>query len=854
MPTFQTDSPHLENESDTTTVTLDNGLVIIVREDHSAPVVNAQAWARTGSIHEGRWLGAGLSHVLEHMLFKGTTTRPGSRIDEEIQDAGGHMNAYTSFDRTVYWINVPDTGTRIAIDILCDIMQNATLPEAELVKELDVIRREMDMNQDDPGRRSSRRLFETAYTVHPCRHTVIGYPDIFNTLAPEDIRAYYRERYAPNNLFFVVVGAVDTSAIIDQIRTAFANSPARPLPPVFLPAEPVQVAPRETVEEAPIELGYIHLSWHIPDVRHSDVPLLDLLAVILGSGRSSRLNQRLREKLGVVTSADAWTYNPGMPGLFGVSATVQPGRYEEARRAILLQIQEVLDEEVQPAELQKALKQFTSATLATRKSMQGQGQDLGGNWISTGDLDFSNRYLELAHKATPGEILRAARTHLRDASRTLYALLPKGSAPAPHIQRSTHTNLEPRLLTLPNGLRVLLRPDHRLPFVDLRLVLLGGVLAESPDSQGSTSLLARLFMRGTTTRTAEQVASEIESAGGSLDAYSGNNSFGFQAEVLREDLDLALRLMTDVLLNPAIRQSDFDQEREFQRASLQAQRDHLLSHAAKLLRRALHGETAYGLEPLGTEESLGTLTPDALKAWRQRLASPGSGVLAIYGNINPQEAEQQILTHLGQWATPPPFSIDSLIASHPVRSEPAQRCVEERRDKKQAVVLLGFHGTHLRHPDRFALDLLQEVCSDLGSRLFTRIRDELGLAYYVGAQNFHGLIPGHFSFYAGTSGEKAAVVEEELRAQAEELRHKGVTAAELARAKAKVLGQRKIARQDLGGLATSEALDELYGLGFLHNLQVDDAYTAVTLDDIQRVAGQILDPKRSSVVRVLPQT
>ena len=140
--------------------TLDNGLTIIVREDHSAPVVSAQAWANTGSIHEGRWLGAGLSHVLEHMLFKGTTTRPGSRIDQEVQEAGGYMNAYTSFDRTVYHIDVPNTGARTAIDILCDIMQNASLPPDELAKELDVIRREMDMGQDDPGRRSGRHLPE----------------------------------------------------------------------------------------------------------------------------------------------------------------------------------------------------------------------------------------------------------------------------------------------------------------------------------------------------------------------------------------------------------------------------------------------------------------------------------------------------------------------------------------------------------------------------------------------------------------------------------------------------------------------------------------------------------------------
>src|SRR5881392_2830812 len=221
---------------------LDNGLTIIVGEDHSAPVVSAQAWAMSGSIHEDKWLGAGLSHVLEHMLFKGTTTRPGARIDQEVQEAGGHMNAYTSFDRTVYWINVPDTGARVAIDILCDIMQNATLPPDELSKELDVIRREMDMSQDDPSRRAGRRLFETAYTKSPYRFTVIGYPDIYNEVQREEVYAYYKEKYAPNNLFFVVVGDIKAKEVEAQIRAAFANSKARPMPPSVLPLEPKQVA------------------------------------------------------------------------------------------------------------------------------------------------------------------------------------------------------------------------------------------------------------------------------------------------------------------------------------------------------------------------------------------------------------------------------------------------------------------------------------------------------------------------------------------------------------------------------------------------------------------------------------
>ncbi len=370
------------------------------------------------------------------MLFKGTTTRPGSRIDQEVQDAGGYMNAYTSFDRTVYHINVPNTGGPIAIDILCDIMQNASLPPDELAKELDVIRREMDMNQDDPGRRSSRRLFETVYTRSPYRFTVIGYPDIFNELQPADIAAYYRERYVPNNMFFVVAGDIATDDAVAQIRAAFAKSKARPMAPMVLPVEPRQTAAREVIEEAPIELGYFHYAWHIPDIRHPDTPALDILSSLLGNGRSSRFFREVREKKGLVTSADAWIYSPGEQGLFGLSAVVTADKFQPARAALLEEIARVQHELVPAHELAKVIKQFVAGTLATRKTMQGQAQDLGSNWMAANDLNFSERYLAAAQRVTPETIRRVAREYLTASNRSLYALLPQGQRRGRHRPRA----------------------------------------------------------------------------------------------------------------------------------------------------------------------------------------------------------------------------------------------------------------------------------------------------------------------------------------------------------------------------------------------------------------------------------
>jgi zinc protease len=823
-----------------TLTTLDNGLTLLLVEDHSAPVVSAQAWCRTGSIHEGRWLGAGLSHVLEHMLFKGTARRTGAQIDHEIQDAGGYLNAYTSFDRTVYWINVPNTGARVAIDILCDIVQHASLPPEELAKELDVIRREMDMNQDDPGRRSSRRLFETAYTQSPYRLTVIGYPDIFDRLTPEDIRTYYRERYVPNNVFLVIAGDLQPDQVVEQVKQAYAGSRAQPLPPMVLPTEPAQTAPRETIEEAPIELAHVHVSWHIPDLRHPDVPVLDALAVLLGGGRSSRLYQQVREKLGVVHSVEAWTYSPGQPGLVGVSAVMDAPRFGPARDALLAEVEKLKAGLVTAGELRKAVKQFVSGTLAARKTMQGQAQDLGGSWLVANDLNFSERYLAAVQRVTPADVRRVARQYLTAENRTLYALLPTGTAPKTLTSVAVTTDHPITKHELPGGLRLLVKEDHRLPFVEFRAVFQGGVLAETAANNGLSQLLARLLLKGTRRRSARQIVTEIESVGGHLDSYGGHNSLGANAEVLSPDFATGLDLLADVLRNSTFPPAEVAREREVQVAGIRSQRDNLLKSAGLAMRRRMFGARGYGLDSLGSEESVSQLERGDLQGFQRRLLTPNNCVLAIYGDVKTAAVRTAIGRAFHGWkpGEGSPLTAALRAGASPGASEPAR--VEEPRDKKQAVVVIGFRGVTLHSPDRFALELLQEACSDLGSRVFLRVREKLGLAYYVGAQNFLGLAPGYFAFYAGTEPAKVGQVEEELRAEARLLADEGLTEVELQRAKAKLMGQKKIGRQDLGSLAATTSLDELYGLGYT-NIDTEDAhYEAVTREQVCAIAERYL--------------
>jgi zinc protease len=783
------------------------------------------------------------------MLFKGTTTRPGSRIDQEVQEAGGYMNAYTSFDRTVYHVNVPNTGAKVAIDILCDIMQHATLPADELAKELDVIRREMDMNQDDPGRRASRRIFECAFTRSPYRLTIIGYPEIFNELKPENITGYYRERYIPNNMFFTVAGDIKAEDAIAQITCAFKGNKARPMAPLVLPAEPKQTGGREIIEEAAIELGHFHMTWHTPDLRHPDMPVLDILAALLGSGRSARLYREVREKKGLVTSIDAWTYNPGEIGLFGTSAVVDASKFSAARDALLAEIERIKNEPVPAEELAKVVKQFVASTLATRKTMHGQAQELGANWIGTNDLNFSERYIAAIKAVSSDDLQRCARKYFTAENRTLYALLPQGSAPTVQKNGEAFKEHPIQKVTLPNGLCLLVKEDHKLPFVEIRAAFQGGVLAENETNNGVCQLMSKMLLQGTTRRSAEQIAIEIESVGGSIDSFGGNNSFGVSVEVLSSDFATGMDVFSDVLLHPSFPNEPFEVERRVQLESIREHRDHLLHSCSRAMRKALFGPTSYGLDATGNEESVTKLSTNDLQEFHKRFAVPNNCVLAIFGDVTLDHIREAVTKTFGSWKQSP-----SLQTEIP-KSAPLQELkrVSETRDKKQAVLVMGFSGVTVKDTDRYALELVQEACSDLGSRLFLRIREELGLAYYCGAQNFPGIAPGYFSFYVGTAPDKVKLVEEELLKEAAQLRQHGLTAEELNRAKAKLIGQKKIARQDLGGLAHTVALDELYGLGYANTDLEDSKYEAVTIQETKRVAEKYLRADALVVSVVAPQ-
>src|SRR6184192_4232979 len=814
--------------------TLANGLTLILQEDRSAPVASVQAWCAAGSTTEDQHMGAGLSHILEHMLFKGTKTRSTNEIAQKIQDVGGYINAYTSFDRTVFWIDVPKDGVATALDILSDAMMNSTLPPEEYQKEQEVILREFAMGMDDPDRMAGLLLFDTAYQRHPYRFPVIGELEIYNQLTQEQVMQYYKTRYVPNNLTFIVVGDVDAERVRQQLADLFKPYPEKSLQPVFIPGEPPQLGRREAHQEFATELTHLSLAWHIPAVTNPDVPALDLLSTILGEGRSSRLYRRVREEAGLAFRISAFSYTPGDPGLFGIDGTVDPKKREAAEQLALHIVEDVKHAGVTADELAKAKKIMLSHHLGALTTMRGQASDIGSNWLLTRDLNFSRHYLDAVQKVTLDDIKRVAATYLTENNLTVISLSPKGSLAGKAESAKAVEAGEIQKFDLSNGLRLLVREDPRLPLVGIGAVFRGGLLAETPQDNGITRLMAKVLLKGTKTRTAEQIANDIEAVGGSISSDAGNNSFSVSIDVMKPDVKLGVDLLSDVLLNATMPEKAIAREKEIQIAAIQQEEEQLTMVARNIMRQALFPRHPYALRSNGSVESVQRLTQKDLVEFRDRYVVAKNGVIYVFGDVKAGEVKQLIEQTLGKMK-PGALALTDAMASAPLGKP---ETVESHKDKAQGVILVGFRGASLSSPDRYALDLIDEASSDLGSRFFIRIREQMGLAYYVGASQMQGLVPGLFAFYLGTDPQKIEPVKTALLDEIHKLANEGLTTEELARAKKKLIGQQEIANQSNDAFGYHCALDELYGLGFDYYKGLEHDVNAVTLDDTKKVAAK----------------
>ncbi|MFO7726148.1 MAG: pitrilysin family protein [Oceanipulchritudo sp.] len=829
-------------------IVLDNGLQLVFQEVPEHPVVSTQVWIRTGSIHEEGALGSGLSHFLEHMLFKGSERRRPGEIAREVQAFGGSINAYTAFDRTVYYIDGPSEGLDQSLDLLCDMTLHARLPAEEVIKEKDVILREIDMTLDDPDRILLRSLFATAFREHPFRYPVIGLRPLFEQVDRDVLSAYYEARYVPENMVLSVVGDIDRNGLLETVGRTFGAVPRTPVRPIVIPSESSQLAIRENRLEGDYQTARGMLAFKIPSMRHPEAPALDVLAAIVGSGQSGRLRQKLREDMGLVHDISASAWNPGQPGLFVVQYQCDPDKADRAEEAVRATFEAYREHGFTAQELEKARRFASVSEVHARQTISGLASRNGLISALVGDLHYPEQFFRRIHALSLEDLQSLAGKTFRNDQLSLVSLRPPAPAARTRPARENRDLPPFEEVALPNGARILWQADHRLPRTCMRFSGLGGSLFEDPSHRGATSLLTTLLARDTRFNTAYQVARNLESDGGFLIDASGNNSFSLATEVMPEMARQGLRALEEAVLYPAFKEATLNREREAQLAHLHILNDEILDHGRLAMRALFFGSHPFASDPAGSLESCARIDKPCLNSLYNRLIVAPNSLLVIAGDFDPEKLIPHARAFMEQL---PGWSFRSL--QRPFTGPAATGLHSRTLNREQSVVFEAYPDVGITAENDCVAQLLDEILSDMSGPLFRSVREEHSLAYFVGAARILAPRHGVFYLYAGTQPGKAGEIYGFFAAELERIRTGGLGQEELDAARTRLVVQNRFSLQNPATRAARASLNALYGKPVMDWLNYENRLKVVTVEDIAAFTRQHLSPETALRLTVGPE-
>lgn len=835
---------------------LKNGLTVVIQEEHSAPVVAVQMWVKVGGADESD-KEAGISHVFEHMLFKGTSKRKVGELARMVESVGGSINAYTSFDNTVYHLAVPSRHFAIGLDVISDAIQNSKFDPDELAKELEVVLEELKMNEDSPGRNIYKSVLRTAYEVHPYGRPVIGYEDVVKGFTREDILRFFRKWYVPNNMTLVIAGDVDRDEAFRAVKESFREFNKGETRKRKRRAEPEQKGLRTDITHHNIIDTYLGLAYHIPDIKSRDTYALDVLEGVLGSGVTSRLYKALKVDANLMHGFSAYGMSLKDPGIFMVTGTLEAGKTGKAVEEILFQLKRLAAKEPTPEEIERVRLNIESSFIYSKETMQGIASKLGYYESVAGDLSFEAEYLKGIRSVTADDVRRVAAKYLAGENMTVSVLLPEvekgtvtpevisGAVKAAALRSAeeqkkffeAEKDEAATRVRLDNGMTVIVKEVHTNPTVAFYAAFPGGLRFETPKMNGIGNFTAGMLTRGTKTRTREELSTEVQETAGSISGFSGWNSTGVSASFLSRYFDKGLGLFADVIMNADFPEEEIERLRPDIIAAIKRREDNLPSHTFRLLLDAMYDTHPYGMPVSGTEESIVKLKRKDLVRHYNRHFTPERMVLTIIGDVDTEHAVGKIKERFEGFKKG-----SSRLPSPPKeKRRTGIRTTGDEKDKAQTNIALGFPGTTIGSEDSYPLMVLSEVLSGQGGRLFINLRDKRSLAYSVSSFVKVGVDPGILGLYIASAPEKKDEAIAGLVEELKEIKTNPVTPEELRRAKNSIIGSYEIGLQTPGSQAADMTNHELYGLGYDFQKKYTEKIEAVTAEDVLSVAGKYID-------------
>jgi zinc protease len=849
---------------------LSNGIPVII-QNLSGPVGTFHWWNLTGSTDE-RPEEAGFAHFLEHMLFKDagakeTGTASTGKTARVIESLGGEINAYTTFDQTVYHVTCSEQFWESAIDHFGKMAKPQKFLREDFEREREVILEELRRGEDSPDRQLYQNLFRLTYKSHPYGRPVIGFEKTLKAATVQMLESYYRRNYVSARMGLVLVGPVKDGTgarkkkLLSILEKRFGSSviPKRAAPLFSKPAEkPLQKA-RFLSKHFDIKSPELAVAFRIPDLTHPDAPQLEVLAGVLGSGESSRLYQRLFYESSLVTDSSASIYIPKDPGMFLLSAELK--KTEDLRpvlEATFDEIRKISSGETGKSEIERVIVNIESEKLYATQTVDGLAGRLGFLKFSLGDLRFDSEYLEQIKAVNPSSLKRISLNYLtRDrASMVLFQpegetlhkfegvdrFFPQDTKPTKSVSLKKDRNPgEPEVFTLPSGLRVSFFERKGSPVYSIYAAAFGGSRSEvkmNPDLLGGSNLLSRTWAKGTLQRNSKEISAIVEGAAASLDGFSGRNSLGLQSTALTRDWDRLSSLFTEVLFEPSFSEDEISHAKRVIEEQIKSIPDHSSQVCSKLFMENLFGSHPYSIHPYGSVEQVQKLSRSNIQQLHSTFINPRNMVLSIVGGVSREDLEIW-LSNLDQHMKARESAFHQGLI-HPPEALKGPRWAGASFGREQTHIMVGGTGVSMYQPERHALRILQNILGGQSGRLFIELREKRSMAYSVSPISMEGLETGYAGTYIACAPDKKDEAIAEIRRVIETMAKQGPTSSEMERAKNYYLGQRAMDLQASWSLASNHGLELLFRDSISAEKDVRKSIERVSASQVRSICRRLL--------------
>ncbi|MBD2163069.1 insulinase family protein [Calothrix membranacea FACHB-236] len=863
---------------------LDNGLTVLTKEVHTAPVVSVQVWYKVGSRNEGKGE-SGISHQLEHLMFKGTKERP-VQFGRLFSALGSQFNAFTSYDETVYFGTVQRDKLEALLTLEADRMENSLIGTEQLTSEKRVVISELQGYENSPGYRLSKAVMQAAFPNRAYGLPVGGTKADVEQFSVEQVRNYYQRYYSPENATLVITGDFATEPTLKAVKETFGKVTPRPKQATSLQKPKLVANPANTpvAKKAPIVLkqpgsaALLQAVYPLPDIKHPDVPAIDVMDMILTGGRNSRLYQALVES-GLASSVSGSAAELIEPGWYEINATAAPGKELTKISQVLQQsLAKLQQQPVTTEELNRAKTQLQASFILSNQDITSQANQLGYNQTIAGDYHFVEKYLAAIAKVTPQDVQRVAKTYLNLDKQTIGffeptqadgqqasaggsgrtvenfspgkpvdpAELAKYLPPATSATSSSKQAL-PEQFTLANGLRVLLLPDHSVPTINLNGQIDAGTEFDGNQKAGLANLTARNLMNGTKTQNALGLAKTLEDRGADLDFSASREGVSINGQGLSANLPILIKTLGDVVQNATFPADQLELTRQRALTGLKVQLDDPQTLARRVFQQAIYPEN-HPFHSFPTADTLKSITRDDLVSFYQEHYRPDTTTIALVGDFNPTQVKALLNKTFGKWQVkgkPPTLNLPKVDL--PTTLTRLNKVIP---GKAEAITYIGYSSISRKDPRFYAAMVLNQILGGdtLSSRLGTEVRDRQGLTYGIYSYFTAGINPGPFFIQMQTDPQDAEKAIASTLALLKQVREQGVTEAEFNTAKRSLANSYPVELANPSDLASTILSNSVSGLSAKEIREYPQHIESVKMSDVQEVIQELIKPENVVIV------